>query len=260
VHFQLRNLVCATTGHDVFVTHASDIQHYSYLTEQSTPVLSLHQLTLCRVQVSTMCVRGSIVLAGGFYGDMVCVRVPGDMREAQAAAAKGGSCGEVVFCERVTSDENAITNSIVLHEAASGALQAVISNNDCAVRVMDVEHSFAEIHKTEFNWAVNFTAIAPCGKLACVVGDATEAVIIDQVAHPPPRGVPRLTAPAGRISTIFAPPPSPDAGALVLPELPLRARAERTTACRRPGSAWWSATGTTTTRLRQHGTPPPLPY
>jgi hypothetical protein len=221
VHFQLRNLVCATTGHDVFVTHASDIQHYSYLTEQSTPVLSLHQLTLCRVQVSTMCVRGSIVLAGGFYGDMVCVRVPGDMREAQAAAAKGGSCGEVVFCERVTSDENAITNSIVLHEAASGALQAVISNNDCAVRVMDVEHSFAEIHKTEFNWAVNFTAIAPCGKLACVVGDATEAVIIDQVAHPPPRGVPRLTAPAGRISTIFAPPPSPDAGALVLPHFPL---------------------------------------
>ena len=53
------------------------------------------------------------------------------------------------------------------------------------------------------------------------LGDATEAVIIDQVAHPPPRGVPRLTAPAGRISTIFAPPPSPDAGALVLPPFPL---------------------------------------
>ena len=38
VHFQLRNLVWATSSHDVFVTHVNEIVHYSYHTERTTPV------------------------------------------------------------------------------------------------------------------------------------------------------------------------------------------------------------------------------
>mmetsp|Transcript_40580 Transcript_40580/g.101509 ORF Transcript_40580/g.101509 Transcript_40580/m.101509 type:complete len:193 (+) Transcript_40580:170-748(+) len=39
VHFQLRNLVWATSPHDVFVTHVNEIVHYSYHTETTTAVV-----------------------------------------------------------------------------------------------------------------------------------------------------------------------------------------------------------------------------
>eukprot|EP00286_Rhodomonas_abbreviata_P000792 CAMPEP_0181288738 /NCGR_PEP_ID=MMETSP1101-20121128/501_1 /TAXON_ID=46948 /ORGANISM="Rhodomonas abbreviata, Strain Caron Lab Isolate" /LENGTH=436 /DNA_ID=CAMNT_0023392897 /DNA_START=226 /DNA_END=1536 /DNA_ORIENTATION=- len=178
VHFQLRNLVWATTSHDVFVTHGNDIFHYSYVSEEITPILRLEgpQLSVGRVQISTMSVHGSTCLAGGFYGDMICVRIPADLRSAAGAS---DSCGEVLFCERITTDENAITNSISLHEPSNGPLQAVISNNDCAVRVTDVETGFTLLHRMLFTWPVNYTAVSPDGKLACVVGDSTQALLVD---------------------------------------------------------------------------------
>mmetsp|Transcript_23872 Transcript_23872/g.35060 ORF Transcript_23872/g.35060 Transcript_23872/m.35060 type:complete len:438 (+) Transcript_23872:123-1436(+) len=173
VHFQLRNLVWATTSHDVFVAQAHEILHYNYLTGQLTEILKPMQdkgkLQTGRLQISTMCVHKSVCIAGGFYGDMVCVRCPGEQ----------GGRPEVLFSERITTDENAITNSILAFEPPSGALLAVISNNDCVMRVVDVENHFKEIHRAQFDWPVNFSAVSPDGKLACVVGDSTEAAILD---------------------------------------------------------------------------------
>ena len=173
VHFQLRNLVWATTAHDVFVAQAHDILHFNTLSGELSEVMKPMQdkgkLATGRLQISTMCVHKSVCIAGGFYGDMVCVRCPG---------AKG-SRPEVLFSERITSDENAITNSIVTWEPPSGSLRAVIANNDCVMRVMDVDSHFTEVQRALFDWPVNFTAISPDGKLACVVGDATEAAMLD---------------------------------------------------------------------------------
>jgi len=178
VHFQLRNLVWATTPHDVFVTHGNDIFHYSYVSDDLTPILRLEgpQLSVGRVQISTMSVHGSTCLAGGFYGDMICIRIPADLRSPGGGEE---SCGEVLFCERITTDENAITNSISLHEPAQGSLQAIVSNNDCAVRITDVETGFTLLNRMLFDWPVNYTAVAPDGKLACVVGDSTQALLVD---------------------------------------------------------------------------------
>ena len=36
-----------------------------------------------------------------------------------------------------------------------------------------------QIHRTVFDWPVNYTALSPDGKLACVVGDSTEAILVD---------------------------------------------------------------------------------
>ena len=102
VHFQLRNLVWATSPHDVFVTHVNEIAHYSYHTEKITPVLSLEGLQLClgRVQISTMAVQDSLCIAGSFYGDIVCIRVASDL---EAAEGKSECCGELLFCDRCAS-------------------------------------------------------------------------------------------------------------------------------------------------------------
>jgi WD40 repeat protein len=179
VHFQLRNLVWATSSHDVFVTHVNEIVHYSYHTERTTPVLSLEglQVSLGRVQISTMAVEESVCIAGSFYGDIVCVRVP---HHLSAVDGRRECRGELVYCDRITSDDNAITNAIVVWKPRNNSsLQAVISNNDMNVRIMDIERGFTETNKFTMPWSVNYTAISPDGKLACVVGDATEAVLLD---------------------------------------------------------------------------------
>mmetsp|Transcript_10618 Transcript_10618/g.21014 ORF Transcript_10618/g.21014 Transcript_10618/m.21014 type:complete len:449 (-) Transcript_10618:78-1424(-) len=179
VHFQLRNLVWATSSHDVFVTHVNEIVHYSYHTERTTPVLSLErlQMSLGRMQISTMAVEESTCIAGSFYGDIVCVRVPHHMSSVEGSRE---SRGELLFCDRITVDDNAITNAIVIWKPrTNSSMQAVISNNDMNVRVMDIERGFSETNKFQMPWSVNYTAISPDGKLACVVGDATEAVLLD---------------------------------------------------------------------------------
>lgn len=103
VHFQLRNLVWATSAHDVFVAQQNEILHYNCLNGQLTeiikPVQGKGKLSTGRLQISTMCVHKNVCIAGGFYGDMVCVRVPGEQ----------GGRPDVLFSERITSDENAIT-------------------------------------------------------------------------------------------------------------------------------------------------------
>ena len=142
-------------------------------------VLSLEglQLSLGRVQISTMAVMDDICVAGSFYGDIVCTRVPHNL----SGAEKEAGCGsELLFCDRITVDENAITNAIVIWKSRTNSnVQAVISNNDMNVRIMDVETGFREVNKFLMPWSVNYTAMEADGKMTAVVGDATECVLLD---------------------------------------------------------------------------------
>jgi len=172
--------VWATTGHDVYVTHGNEILHYSYVTRVLTPVLRLDSLPVAggRLQISTMCVHESVCVAGGFYGDVACVRIPPDV-----ASGPGRGAGEGVVTERITRADNAITNAIVLKRSPSGALQAIISNNDCCVRIRDVDAGLRHTQHLAFPWPVNFAAVDASGKLACVVGDAPEALVVDVASN-----------------------------------------------------------------------------
>uniref|UniRef100_A0A7S4UEI9 DUF2415 domain-containing protein n=1 Tax=Guillardia theta TaxID=55529 RepID=A0A7S4UEI9_GUITH len=184
VHFQLRNLVWATTSHDVFVTQAEDIQHFSYVTNKLTPILSRFEdskekISLDALHMSTMCVQGSICVAGGFFGDLVCVKLPSDIHSDDFTRASSPDTGKVLFSEKITSDENAITNSILLQESKQGALEAVITNNDSQIRILDVDNSFREVNRMHFPWPVNFATLSPDRNLVCVLGDSTECMLMD---------------------------------------------------------------------------------
>ncbi|CAI7769820.1 unnamed protein product [Closterium sp. NIES-53] len=277
VHFQLRNLVWATSAHDVYSLHHHVINHFSPLTRNSTPVLDLgnplvarrhapphaHAPTagargaagaggaggavgrgdqrsgvqlepsaraiytgampsaggsaaagrsnssssgteegravlgreaeglalsqqqqqqqqegvweaVDRVQVSTMCVRHGLLVAGGFHGEMVCTRL-GTGSEADAGS---GSEAGVAFTGRVSRDQSAITNAVEIFRANSGALSVLTSNNDCVVRDFDVA-TFSILSRHAFPWPVNHTAVAPDSMLVSVVGDDPEALLID---------------------------------------------------------------------------------
>ncbi|CAG9465815.1 unnamed protein product [Pedinophyceae sp. YPF-701] len=171
VHFQLRNLVWASAEDGVYYAGEHGIRHYSAETGEDSVVLDLSgRLLSCqvprvgRVQISSMCVQGRMLAAGGFGGELVVRHLdrPG-----------------LLFSDRVSRSDNAITNALEMREKASGAMSVVASNNDTSVRVLDVETGKID-HRISFPWAVNYAAVHPLNpSLLCVVGDHPVGLLVD---------------------------------------------------------------------------------
>ncbi|VAI83136.1 unnamed protein product [Triticum turgidum subsp. durum] len=152
---QLRNLLWATSKHDVYFMSNSTVGHWSSLSHKMTDVLDFsgHVAPAKKhpgcalegftgVQVSTLAVNEGLLVAGGFQGELVCK-----------------SLGErdVKFCTRTTLSDNAITNAMDIHRSTSGSLRITVSNNDSGVREFDMER-FQLLNHFRFNWPVNVTS------------------------------------------------------------------------------------------------------
>ncbi|KAK1406913.1 hypothetical protein QVD17_38522 [Tagetes erecta] len=176
LHFQLRNLVWATSKHDVYFMSHFSVFHWSSLKRDKKEVLNVaghvaprekHPGSLLegftQTQVSTMAVKDNLLVAGGFQGELICKYLD-----------RPGVC----FCSKTTYDENAITNALEIYATPSGALHFTASNNDCGVRQFDVEN-FQMTKHFRFPWPVNHTSISPDGKLLIIVGDNPEGLLVD---------------------------------------------------------------------------------
>ncbi|KAJ3694705.1 hypothetical protein LUZ60_000082 [Juncus effusus] len=176
LHFQLRNLVWATSKHDVYLMSHYNVLHWSALTGQTNNLINVqghvaprekHPGSLAegfsQTQVSTLAVKGNLLVAGGFQGELICKHLD---REG------------ISFCCRTTYDENAITNAVEIYNSSSGAIRFVASNNDCGVRDYDME-KFQLCKHFKFDWPVNHTSLSPDGKLLIVVGDDPEGLVVD---------------------------------------------------------------------------------
>ncbi|EFJ18234.1 hypothetical protein SELMODRAFT_112794 [Selaginella moellendorffii] len=180
VHFQLRNLIWATSKHDVYLMQNFCVLHWSPVSQKVSQVLNVnsppppevrsrtsfassYSQGIGRVQISTMCVRENLLVAGGFQGEMVCKNLdqPG-----------------VSYCAKITHDENAITNAIEIYNSPSGPTRLMTSNNDAVVRVFDAE-TFAVLGRFCYCWPVNHTSVSPDCRSIVVVGDNTEGLLAD---------------------------------------------------------------------------------
>ncbi|KAL5583314.1 hypothetical protein UlMin_015756 [Ulmus minor] len=176
LHFQLRNLVWSTSKHDVYLMSHFSIIHWSSLSCKKTEVLDVsghvaprekHPGSLLegftQTQVSTLAVRGNLLIAGGFQGELICKYLdrPG-----------------VSFCSRTTYDDNAITNAIDIYDSPSGAVHFMASNNDCGVRDFDME-KFQLSKQFIYPWPVNHTSLSPNGKHVVIVGDNPDGMLVD---------------------------------------------------------------------------------
>jgi hypothetical protein len=110
LHFQLRNLVWATSKHDVYFTSHYSIRHWSALSGINTELMNVEGHVAPRekrsgslsegfsqTQVSTLAVKDNLLVAGGFQGELICKHLD---REG------------ISFCCRTTYDDNAITNAV----------------------------------------------------------------------------------------------------------------------------------------------------
>uniref|UniRef100_A0A5B7BSI3 Uncharacterized protein n=1 Tax=Davidia involucrata TaxID=16924 RepID=A0A5B7BSI3_DAVIN len=176
VHFQLRNLLWATSKHDVYLMQNYSVMHWSALLRRGKEVLnaakpivptmkypgSLAQ-TLSRVQISTMAVKDNLMVAGGFQGELI---------------GKYLNQSGVAFSTKITTDENAITNAVDIYTNPNGSTRVMTANNDAQVRVFDAGN-FTSLGCFSFPWSVNNTSVSPDGKLIGVLGDNTECSIAD---------------------------------------------------------------------------------
>ncbi|KAF7146542.1 hypothetical protein RHSIM_Rhsim04G0007600 [Rhododendron simsii] len=157
LHFQLRNLVWATSKHDVYLMSHFQVVHWSSLTCNKSEVLNVsghvapcekHPGSLLegftQTQVSTLAVKDRLLVAGGFQGELICKHLD-----------RPGVC----FCTRTTYDDNAITNAVEIYSTPSGAAHFTASNNDCGVRDFDMERFQLSKH-FRFPWPVNVSAFS----------------------------------------------------------------------------------------------------
>lgn len=176
LHFQLRNLVWATTRHDVYLMSYFSVLHWSTLTSEKHELIDLQGRVapsekhhgnfyegFGQTQVSTMAVKDNLLVAGGFKGEIICKFLD---REG------------ISYCCKSTNDENGITNALEIFKKPSGSLHFLASNNDCGLRDFDVE-KFQMCNHFRFDWAVNHTSLSPDGKLITVVGDNPDGLLID---------------------------------------------------------------------------------
>uniref|UniRef100_A0A453IEZ2 Uncharacterized protein n=1 Tax=Aegilops tauschii subsp. strangulata TaxID=200361 RepID=A0A453IEZ2_AEGTS len=176
VHFQLRNLLWATSKHDVYVTQNYSVMHWSSLLRRGKEVLNVagpNQVIyhrdmrggrpLSRVQISTMTVKDNLLAAGGFHGELICKYVdqPG-----------------VAFCTNLAGNKKSITNAVEIYESPNGSTRVVAANNDCVVRTFDTE-KYSLLTQFPFAWSVNNMSVSPDGKLLAVVGDSSDCLIAD---------------------------------------------------------------------------------
>ncbi|RXH74028.1 hypothetical protein DVH24_016850 [Malus domestica] len=173
---QLRNLLWATSKHDVYLMQNFSVMHWSSLLRRGKEVLNVSKPVvptekragllvrpLSRVQISTMAVKENLLVAGGFQGELICKHInqPG-----------------VAFCSKLTTDDNAITNAVDIFQNPSGSMRVMTANNDAQVRIFDVQN-FTCLSHFSFDWSVNNTSVSPDGKLVAILGDSADCLIAD---------------------------------------------------------------------------------
>jgi hypothetical protein len=232
IHFQLRNLVWATSPHDVYTASDARLIHWNAVAREKETVLDLSgepwapplgppgpgaagPLRPGRVQVGTCCVAHGLAVAGGFNGEVIVKPLTTTTAAAAAAAAapaRGPRCSPSSM--RVTLSDNGITNGVeVVPVPGTGSglpgdppgvpSSLLVANNDNAVRMFDAA-TLARTADWPLEWAANWAAACPAAApgpaagLVAIVGDDPAALLADAASG---RAIGRL---AGHADFSFA--------------------------------------------------------
>ncbi|KAJ2723060.1 hypothetical protein GGI07_002887 [Coemansia sp. Benny D115] len=168
-HFQLRDLVWATSSYDVYFWHADGAQRWNPWLREIECVMERRRMPQS-FDVSAFCADAGMAFAGNYRGKLCATSLwAQDKRVAEVKLAAG-------IINHV-SPNSFHGNVLVAHN--SGYLYGVDA------------HTMLPSVLRRLEWAVNSCAQAPNGSsLQCVVGDSTSGLLLDSRA-------PASAAPAG---------------------------------------------------------------
>ncbi|ORY94056.1 hypothetical protein BCR43DRAFT_495791 [Syncephalastrum racemosum] len=166
-HFQLRNLLWATTKDDIYYMYGDTVRQWSpplCSSRQIMDVSTANSPQSLIIKISSMACGQNILMVGGFMGEYAFRRL-----DDMTAPVHYG----------VTTDHaNGIANHIHISEGRKGGIKAVVSSNDKKARYIDLDTRETE-HTISFPFAVNCSALSPDRNLLCVVGDSTATLVVN---------------------------------------------------------------------------------
>eukprot|EP00002_Diphylleia_rotans_P030765 TRINITY_DN6358_c0_g1_i4.p1 TRINITY_DN6358_c0_g1~~TRINITY_DN6358_c0_g1_i4.p1 ORF type:complete len:312 (-),score=62.63 TRINITY_DN6358_c0_g1_i4:43-978(-) len=165
IHYQLRHLLSAPTKNTVFYARESTVSCWNPISRKRNTVIDFATLGTEEqpYQISTLHCDLQNLYVGGLSGELTVYNY---------------DTNTMISNQKLSTDENSITNAIISYTSPSGVSQVVCGNNDQKVRFLSTE-TFQEIRAHELTSAVNYVASSPDGKLLCCCCDEKEVFIVD---------------------------------------------------------------------------------
>lgn len=170
-HFQLRNLIAATSASDIYYASHKRIMRTDTTSQRTDCVIDFDKTAPeCSdyynnhdYHITTITATPDVLVAGGFNGEYALVPL--------TASSSPPTQGVV------TNNRNGITNQIQLYNSrTSNSPQAAFCSNDNRLRILDIPTNMFT-HSFLYPTALNCSAIAPSGRLRAVVGDMSDVLI-----------------------------------------------------------------------------------
>ncbi|KAI9484810.1 WD40-repeat-containing domain protein [Zychaea mexicana] len=166
-HFQLRNLLWATSKNNVYYMYEDSVRQWSPQLCSSREILNVRTANAPQSRIftiSSMACAENILFTGGSKGEFACRRL-----DDMTAPVHYGITTEHI---------NGISNHIHITESLIGGIKAIVSSNDMKTRFINMD-TLAIENTISFPFPVNCSSLCPDKRIMCVVGDATETMIVD---------------------------------------------------------------------------------
>jgi WD40 repeat protein len=169
-HFQLRNVMAATSRNDIYYATKEGVLRTDASGSSLVPVIDLRKRTVngnpC--QITTLAASNNVLIAGGFEGDYYM---------ANLASPDDPDFITGMIRDWAPDTKSYLTNHLHLFNSRSSYNpQAVFCSNDGGLRVLDCATDTFQ-YSFSFPFAVNCSDTSPDGRLRVVVGDFQETLI-----------------------------------------------------------------------------------
>ncbi|KAF2204484.1 WD40 repeat-like protein [Delitschia confertaspora ATCC 74209] len=165
-HFQLRNLLAATSTNDIYYATKQKVMWTDGYGGPATCVMDLSSEVFDghKPLLTTLGASEELVIAGGFSGEYAMTNLRSEF-------------GTPPVLGRATEEQSGITNHIhTFPSRAGGATQAAFCSNDKVLRVLDC-HTNTFTHSSHYTKPINCSATSPNGRMRAVVGDFPQTLI-----------------------------------------------------------------------------------
>lgn len=167
-HFQLRNVLAATSRNDVFYAAGQKVMCTDAEGSSARAVIDLSRKTAVDGSITTIATLDDVLIAGAFEGEYAITNL---------SSTSDTPCTFGRTSDFAVATKSKIVNHLHLFESRTTYHpQGVLCSNDYRLRILDcATNTFT--HNFEYSAAVNCSATSPNGRMRVVVGDFQETLI-----------------------------------------------------------------------------------
>lgn len=167
-HFQLRNIISATSQHDIYYAKGSRVMRTDAYNMRTSCLMDLPPVAGSSnaggFRVTALTASSNTLIAGGFTGEYAITNLQSEVGTPPTVGS-------------VTPADNGITNHVhAFTHRTSAHTTAAFCSNDAKMRILDCETG-TFTHTFPYARPINCAATSPDGRLRVVVGDCNEALI-----------------------------------------------------------------------------------